>query len=199
MSISIRLRLIRAILFSCLGGVLAVGPTTPVAGEETARLPAGFHLPEIRHSTFSENLGLMSIEREDMAEQLAGFVINELSALVISGDREATALAEKLLGLALHLDPRNRSAVVASFQLARGIQPDPVASDYRPDTLSELFLKRSDLLARQEGEENILLGAALLFSAAEMNPKNTEAVFRHEMRRREGQEVDWTRILRNGD
>ena len=158
----------------------------------------GYKLPEIRHSTFSKNLGLMRMEREDIANQLAGFVANELAQKVVDGDRFSIHLAEKLLGLALHLNPRNRIAVATNFQLAQGIVPHHVPVDYQPATLSDLFLKRSELLEKQEGEENAYLAATLLFAAMETNPKNSEAVFRYPMQRREGLNIDWGRLLQNG-
>jgi hypothetical protein len=177
----------------CLGGSLMCGANSAFGSE------ASYQLAEIRHSTFGENLGLMRIEREDMADQLAGHVINVLAPGVVAGDGGEITLAERLLGLALHLDPRNRKAVVTNFQLRRGIQPDQVATDYQRDTLSELFLKRAELLHRQQGADNAYLAAVLLFAAVELNPKNTEAVFAYEMQRRDSGEIDWSRVLKNNE
>jgi len=161
---------------------------------------SGYNLPEIKYSLFNfKDLGLMTIEREKIAEQLASYVVNELGPRVIAGsDTKSIRLAEKILGLAFHLDPKNKTAVVADFQFKRGISPEKVEADYKPETLSALLYKRSELLFQQEGSSDKTLARYLLYIAVEMNPHNVDAVYDYEIMRRDGRAPDWNSLI-SGD
>ena len=48
---------------------------------------------------------------------------------MLEGDSQAVQLAEKLNGLALHLDLRNRTAMVSDFQMRRKVEPKAVEEE----------------------------------------------------------------------
>ena len=68
----------------------------------------------------------LDVDRDRFATNIAAYVVNH-----IKPDANARQMenARRFLGLALHLNPRNRTAVVANFQFKRGL--DEVAAGHR--------------------------------------------------------------------
>jgi hypothetical protein len=99
-----------------------------------------------------------------------------------------------MLALALQLSPRNKRAVVVNFQLSKGILPDVVDSNYSQPVLARLILTRGQLLLKQGGEENQRLARFFIQLAAEMDPKNEDAVYASEVQRLDHGAVDWASI-----
>lgn len=142
---------------------------------------------------FTPDLGMMDSERDDYATHLANHTANRIAESKAS----PAALAEgrRLLGLALHLSPRNRRAVVLNFQLSKGILPERVAADYSPPVFARLLFTRGQLLEEQGGDENSLLARFFVQIAAEIDPKNEDAVYASEVHRLDHGEPDWGRLF----
>ncbi len=137
------------------------------------------------------DLALMEVEREKLATNLAGFAVNSLEKR--AGERQWEN-ARKFIGLALQLHARNRGALIANAQLARGVQPKPVATDYQPAVLAELLRARAATLIAAGGDPNLRLAGYFLFAAVEMDPENEDAVFEFELYRIDHGEPEWSAV-----
>jgi hypothetical protein len=160
------------------------------AAEEKAKFE--WNPPNTGAGVFTEALGLLDREREEYADNLTGYASNQVAAAKASV--ASLAEARRLMALALHLAPRNRKALVLSFQLSRGLLPEPVPGDYRPDVLAGLLHARGQTLKQQGGVENGLLARVFTELAAEMDPKNDDAVYASELQRLDHGSVDWAAL-----
>lgn len=175
------------LLFSCTASTLV------------CQSAQGYNIPEIREGRYQTNgVGLMAIERENIATGLAAHVINHLTEGVLKAEPVAVTLAQRLLALALNLDPRNRPALVADFQFRRGLAPQPFEDARDPAVLANLLVTRAKFLRDQEGEFNRELTAFFLAAAMEIDPENEEAVYQYLLLRRDGEEADWNILTGRG-
>lgn len=145
--------------------------------------------PVIGSGLFSDKLAMMDKEREEYAINIATYAGNK----IVEGKAspEALAQARRLLALSLHLSPRNRKAVVMNFQLEKGIMPQKVEGDYSAEVLARLLLTRGQLLIKQSTEDDVLLGRCFIEIAAEMDPRNDDAVYACELLRIDNKKVAW--------
>lgn len=148
--------------------------------------------PKVVESIFTRKLEMMDAERDDYSTNLATYASN---AVIDAKASEASLeQARRVLGLALQLSPRNKQALVVCFKLARGVMPEKVQSSYSQYVMGRLLLTRGELLDKQEGEENRCLGRYFIGLAAEMDPKNDDAVYASEVQRLDLGPLDWTRV-----
>lgn len=161
----------------------------PAAGDA-----AGFDWspPKTGAGIFTDQLGMLDREREEYADSLASYASNRVAATKAGTD--SLAEARRLLALALHLAPRNRKALVLRFQLSRGVLPEAQPGDYRPEVLAGLLHTRGQLLKQQGGAQNLLLARIFTELAAEMDPKNDDAVYASELQRLDQGPLDWSRL-----
>jgi hypothetical protein len=163
-----------------------------VAAEDSAKafLWAG---PKVVVSIFTTELGLLDSEREEYATNLAMAASNQIAAEKAS----AASLLEgrKMIALALQLSPRNKRALVINFQLGKGILPEVAQSNYSPPVLARLILTRGELLTKQGGIENLKLARYFVQLAAELDPKNEDAVYASEMQRLDHGTLDWAALM----
>ncbi len=148
--------------------------------------------PRTGAGIFTDELGMLDREREEYADNLAGYASNRVAEAKASP--ASLADARRMVALALHLSPRNRKALVLNFQLSRGVLPEPRPGDYKPDVLAALLYTRSELLKKQGGAENALLSRIFTELAAEMDPKNDDAVYAAELQRLDKANVNWTAL-----
>jgi hypothetical protein len=148
--------------------------------------------PKVGAGLFSDDLGMLDREREEYANSLAGYASNRVAEAKASP--ASLTDARRLVALALHLSSRNRKALVLNFQLSRGVLPEVVPGDYKPDVLARLLFTRSELLKKQGGAENTLLSRVFIELSAEMDPKNDDAVYAAELQRLDGGNVNWNAI-----
>ena len=143
-------------------------------------------------SMFTPDLGMLDSEREEYATNLATVASNG----IVSGKASPGSLAigRRMLALALQLSPRNKRAVVVNFQLSKGVLPEVTESLYSPQVFARLILTRGRLLAKQGGDENQNLARYFIQFAAEIDPKNEDAVYASEVQRLDHGVVDWTLI-----
>lgn len=148
--------------------------------------------PVVGAGVFTDQLGMLDREREEYANNLAGYAANRIAAAKAT----AASLNEgrRLVALALHLAPRNRKALVLSFQLSRGVVPEADPENFRPQVLAGLLFTRSQVLKEQGGAENLLLARVFTELAAEMDPKNDDAVYASELQRLDQGGVDWSAL-----
>ena len=156
---------------------------------------AKYDIPEVKTSAFGEDsIEMADFERKDLAEHLASFVVNHIAKDVIAGDAKAISLAERLNGLALHLNTRNRTALVSDFQFRRDILPKTTAEDFKPIVLAAHLVTRAGVLAKNDGE-NLRLAGYLYSLAVDIDPTNESAVYKLLMWERDGKKIDWTPIV----
>jgi hypothetical protein len=165
---------------------------TSLLGAEELKKSFVWDAPKIVASVFTADLGMLDSEREEYATNLAKQASNQVT--VSQAAPGALADARRLLALALQLSPRNKRAVVINFQLSKGILPDAVDGDYSQPVLARLILTRGQLLLKQGGEENQRLARFFIQLAAELDPKNEDAVYASEVQRLDHGAVDWTAI-----
>ncbi len=152
--------------------------------------PFNWDPPKVVESAFSRDLGMMDSEREEYASNLTGLAVNQIIAAKASP--ESIATARRMFGLALHLSPRNKRALVANFQLSKGVFPEVSKTDYSPQVFARLLLARGQLLDKQGGDENRRLARMFLQLAAGMDPKNEDAIYASEVQRLDQGEIDWS-------
>ncbi len=170
--------------------------TAFAAGCLPAQEEAGkFVWPLIRAEgrTFSPELVMLDSEREQYATNFANLAASRVTAAKASV--ASLEQARKLVSLALHLSPRNKRAVIVNFQLSEGTLPEPVAADFSPDAMSRLIFTRATLLLKQDGEENKIVARMFTQLAAQLDPKNEEAVYASEVQRLDHGEVDWSVLI----
>lgn len=148
-----------------------------------------FKAPVVGPGIFSDKLSMMDKEREEYAINIANYVGNQVADA--QGSPESLQQARRLLALSLHLSPRNRRAVVMNYQLERGILPQKVEGDYSFEVLARLMLTRGQLLLKQTVEEDVLLGRCFVEVAAEMDPRNEDAVYASELLRLDNKKISW--------
>lgn len=148
--------------------------------------------PKVTRSVFTAELGMLDSERDEYATNLATLAVNQ----VVAAKASASSLADarRMLALALQLSPRNKRAVVANFQLSKGILPEATEGNYSAQVFARLILTRGQLLEKQGGEENKRLARYFVQLAASLDPKNEDAVYASEVQRLDHGAVDWAPI-----
>ena len=149
---------------------------------------------KIQTSAFSSELGMLDAERQEYATNLANCAATGI--LQAKATPASLDVARRLMTLALNLSPRNKRAIIVNFQLAKGLLPEVAKGDYSPQVLARLLLTRGQLLAKQESPENLLLARLFFQLAAELDPKNEDAVYASEVDRLDHGSVDWTVLTR---
>lgn len=148
--------------------------------------------PSINKRLFGNELSMTNNERDDYATNLAAIAVKQVQQT--KGSQKSLDQARKLLGLALHLSPRNRKGLVVNRQLKDGILPQKVAADYDAEVFSKLLLARGQLLEEQDGELNALLARYFIELAATIDPRNEDAVYESELRRIDHGELSWNDV-----
>jgi hypothetical protein len=145
--------------------------------------------PKVVAGGFTQDLGMLDSERDEYAGNLATYASN--SVVVAKASVASLADARRVLGLALQLSPRNKRAVVVTFQLGKGLLPEMIETAYSPPALARLLLTRGQLLEKQAGGENKRLARYFIQLAAEIDPKNEDAVYASEVQRLDHGALDW--------
>ena len=153
----------------------------------------GYDEPIVTKALFAgEEIAMLAVDRDKLATNIAAFVVNSIKP---DGKAEALDVATRLIGLALHLNPRNRMAVVANFQFKKGLSPKKVDPEYSPVTLAELMQRKAELIHKRGGDLNAMLAGYMLAAAVDIDPRNETAIYQLEMYRKAVAEIDWTPIV----
>lgn len=180
--------------------LLAVGQAAPAPADPR---PVAYVGPILRPAAFNlDVLGMIDAERKQHAANLAAFGLATVlphagpDGRLAGVPAEQYRLARKLVGLALHLDPRCKTAVVVNGRLKAGVvaktaaEPSISAAAY-----STLLVGRSEELVKAGGADNLRLAGCFLDLATALDKENDNAVYALEMFRMEGHAVDWKPIL----
>jgi hypothetical protein len=163
----------------------------PLSADEAAH-QFTWNSPRVVTSIFSQDFGMLDSERDDYATNLATHAANAITAAKASP--ASLADAQRMLSLALQLSPRNKRAVVVNFQLSKGMLPEISESNYSPQVFARLILTRGLLLNQQGGEENRQAARFFIQLAADLDPKNEDAVYASEVQRLDHGAADWKTI-----
>lgn len=163
-----------------------------VAAGAQSELKGKYLEPKINKRLFGDDLSMVNNERDEYATNLAAYAVKTVQAS--SGDQESLESARKVLGLALHLSPRNKKCVVINAQLKRGIMPEKVIADYDSDVFARLLLTRGKLLEKQKAEINSTLARYLIALSATIDPRNEDAIYEAEIRRIDHGELKWSKL-----
>jgi len=166
---------------------------TAVRADEVAKSFAWVPL-RIQVSAFSSDLGMLDAERQEYATNLANCAAT--GVVQAKASPASLELGRRLLTLALNLSPRNKRSIILNYQLGKGMLPEMAKGDYSPQVLARLLLTRGQLLAKQESPENLMLARMFFQLAAELDPKNEDAVYASEVDRLDHGNVDWTVLTR---
>jgi hypothetical protein len=161
------------------------------AAEEPAKTFT-WNPPKVGNGMFTNDLGMLDSERQDYSTNLAVFATNRVVAAKASP--ASLEEARRILALALHLSPRNKKALVVTFQLGKGLLPEATPSEYSPQALARLLLSRGQLLEKQPGEENVKLARIFVELSSSMDPKNEDAVYASEVQRLDHGSVNWNEV-----
>lgn len=159
--------------------------------------PFVWNPPKTTPSVFTAALGMLDAERDEYATNLATLAAKQVCAANASSP--SLADARRLLALALHLSQHNKRALVVNFQLARGILPPDSAGGYSAQVFARLLLSRGQLLEKQTGDENTRLARIFIQLAANLDPKNEDAVYASEVIRIDHGSVDWSDLTDRSD
>ncbi len=168
--------------------LLSLASLAPAPGQENEE-KFQYKPPVVEKLLFDDAISMFDQERKEYATNLAIYAANQVTAKKAS--QEALESARRILALALHLDRRNRQALVLNFQLKQGVIPEVKKGDYNPRTFSRLLLSRAKLLIRQDNEREKLLARCFVELSALIDPRNEDAVFMYENQRIDSGEVDW--------
>jgi hypothetical protein len=169
--------------------VVALAIPVHPAGAQEAAARFQWDPPKVGPGLFTDALGMLDREREEYADHLAVYASNRVAKAKASA--ASLAEARRLVALSLNLSSRNRKALVLSFQLSRGVLPEAVEGDFQPDVLARLVFERGQELRKQGGVENLLMARIFTELAAEIDPKNDDAVYASEIQRLDYGGVNW--------
>jgi hypothetical protein len=145
----------------------------------------------LKRGMFSRELGMMDAERDEYAAHLAAEAANQL----VAGEGKAEkARAFRLLSMAKRLSPRNKRTQSVDALVREGAKPKPVQDAFTPVSLAQLLLTRGKLLLNEEGAENHWVGRAFVEMAAELDPKNKQAVKEREAQEFDFGKMDWSAL-----
>ncbi|MGB6220146.1 hypothetical protein [Haloferula sp.] len=167
--------------------MLALG----VSAEEQ-RAAFAWKAPRTGAGVFSDALGMLDREKEEYATNLVVYATNGVARSKASV--ASLEVARRLIALSIHLSPRNKRALVAKYQLERGVVPAVLPSEYSSEVLAKLLFTRSQILRQQGGDENLFLARVFTELAAEFDPKNEEAVYACELQRLDFGRIDWSEL-----
>lgn len=180
---------IRLFLFPIVAAGFSLGSIALLKAEKEE----GYDEPIVTKALFADDeVAILAVDRDKLATNIAAFVVNSIQP---DGKADEMDVAKRLIGLALHLNPRNRIAVVANFQFKKGLPPKKVDPDYSPVTLAEVLQNRAVLLAKRGGDLNLMLAGYMLAAAVDIDPRNETAIYELEMYRKAVAEIDWTPIV----
>lgn len=152
-----------------------------------------YEKPTINQRLFGNELSMVNNERDEYATNLAAYAVKVVQER--KADQKSLDLARQVLGLGLHLSPRNKKCVVVNAQLARGVIPDRVAADYEPEVFARLLLARGQLLEKHENEINTTLARYFIDLAATIDPRNEDAIYESELRRIDHGNLSWKLLI----
>lgn len=131
---------------------------------------------------------MLDREREKLAKNIVIYAGNR----VAKEEREGHSLmiARRLIGLSLHLSPKNTAAVALDRRLSAGEIPPKRDREYQDVTLSEVLLEQSRTL-RQGSQQDQLLADCLIEIAAMVSPQHKAAVRAMEIQKIQRGPVKW--------
>jgi len=172
--------------------VMLLSASTVCGQSEKSSTAFTYQAPIVEKVIFDDSV-MLAQERHNYSTNLATYAANLVAAKEAS--KESLESARRILALALHLERRNKQAVVVNFQLREGVLPEIKKGDYNPRTFARLLMTRAKLLLKNNNNESErLLARCFIELAAHIDPRNEDAVFEYENQRIDSGDFDW-RVL----
>ena len=147
--------------------------------------------PNLQTEIFDpQKISLNEKEKEQVAEALTLFVASRSDPI----EKEAL-ICSKALAIALRLAPNYQAAVVANFQLARGLKPKPPEKMPTDAKLASILYVTSQQLRKKETESNNHLANYLLDLSVEIDPRNEVIIMERENLKRQTSWIDWSEVV----
>ena len=199
-------RLFQALRLTLVAAICGAAFVFPVFGQTTtpAAKNARYVEPVLEPPVFKfDDLGMAEIERRQYSENLAAFALllvaekhADEEGKLAGVPQEKYELARKLVGLALHLDPRSRPAIVANGRLKAGVVPKKSAEpSMTAGSFASLLVGRAEELRKEGGEDNLRLAGCFLDLAVALDPTNDDAIYAFETFKLDGHKANWSGIL----
>ena len=153
------------------------------------KLSGKYRIVQVGESKFKRGLEMAGREQNEYAMHLTTYALTEIQSA--NGSQASLDQARRLIGLALHLSPKNRESVIANVQLSKGIMPKMKKKGYNKTTLSTLLFARGNTLKASEGAPNQLLAQAFMTLAAELNPSNEDAIYEAAILEQDNGKLNW--------
>ena len=144
-----------------------------------------YKTPDLKVVIFKGEVTVDKGERKKAATALAGLVRNELT---LTGAKDYQNAA-RLLGVALHLDPENREAVVVNGELEDGREVKRNDRWSKDEALKQIrSLAKTAKESKGKGDPMV---AAYLYASAAMASGNEEDTYQAQLLKQNGYGVDW--------
>ena len=171
-------------------GILLLSLVVGYGQTEDGAFATPYEAPEVRQALFGDDV-MLAEERKSYATNLATYAANLVSSK--GAAKEVLMSARRILALSLHLERRNKQAMVVNFQLRQGVIPKVKVGDYNPRTFSRLLMARAKLLLKggDGSKKEKLLARYFIDVAAHIDPRNEDAVFECETQRIDFGDLDW--------
>ena len=145
---------------------------------------------------------MIEAERKQHAQNLAAFALTvvlphaDAEGKLANVPAEKFTLARKMVGLALHLDPRNKTGIVVNGRLKSGVVSKNAAEPTMgAAAFSTLLVGRSEELVKAGGADNLRLAGYFLDLAVALDKDSDAAVYARELFKMDGHAADWKPIL----
>lgn len=144
----------------------------------------GYQQPDLAAQIFNaQKLQITAEQRHAIADALAGYARDH------SRNARERGLASRMLGIALRVEPQNRSAVVLNARLARAEFPE--APSTQPVNLAQQLVPMAQQCQAAKSPDDQALAGYLYAIVLSIDPKNDEAIYQSEMLRQAGVKVRW--------
>jgi len=174
----------------CVGGVAAAqGNETIAQKAKKVKLQGKYKIVDIQEAFFKTGLSMLAKEQDEYAEHLTNFALNQI--VLNNGNQESLSNARKYIALALHLSPRNKGAVIANFQLSKGLLPRKINQGFSAKALSSLLTARAKMQSESKEVKDQQLSGYFSDLAAGLNPENEDAVYAAQMYKMDNGVVNW--------
>ncbi len=141
-----------------------------------------FAKPKVPAALFThEKTALLAPECERIASFLAKHAAERFTPGILRGDRAAMREGRLLLTVSLHLAPLNAAAVHCADAWSEGRAPRLPAAGENLRVFSGFMLRAAQRQEGEPGSAREVLGRVLIRLAADLDPKNEDAIYASEM------------------
>lgn len=133
------------------------------------RLKVPYEGAVIEEAMFMRGVSMLGREQDEYATRLVANAVWLIQQA--EGEGDSVRKAERMIGVALHLSPKNRAAEVVVRSLEKGEIPELVKGvEYYGKVFARLLMVRAGILINGGTERDVVLGRCFLSLAMELDP-----------------------------